>query len=697
MGSWLPDSNASAIPNWLSYTKVHYAIQGDDLYIAQAYVERIDINRRVPERILGSGYDMSPDWQTMDIVPPTSKVNDLPLYSKFSGFDLSWSAQSFGLADLANFDLDYRFTSDQDWFPFTQETTETHTIAQFENPGETVFFRSRARDQANNLEAWPASDQGDASTTLYTWQLQGLVTDNRGYPFRLIPVSAEPAPLNSVSTDRDGKYSAYLASEENLELQVSQPGFGSWPVSRVAVNSDQTFDLTLPPKNNLILNSSFEETALEGWETAGSIRPNRDGSKSHSGTYSARLGKAYEFNAVNITNSYEISEFPEIVRDIDGQLYSIWNEYGYPSKLVYSIQETDSTWTEPASIMDYSNGTDVMVSPDGTLHVVGATGDTNKISIDYSSKPLAEEWTSPIRIIGPLPIIYPINPPSLAVDGQGTIHVVWSENNGIIYTSKAQDTSWSTPQLIIPSGSFPQLAVDSSDNLHLIWIDKEEFYDLFYSKKLPGGEWLPPENFTNDQAGSFGQRLAVGPDDRVHVSWIQDDTKVEYIERFPDGSWSNSTTLYDSIPNFPLNQTLMVSPDDYVHIVWTQYDAESAYRVRYPDGVWSGKVELNQGSKSWGTNVWADNDGLGQVVWAEDYPSHTYTDVYYTPVEIPRFNDTVLKQTIHLPKNIHQPTLSFEYLIDREVEFHRKFSSTDQRHTCPDDLFFISRLGATLD
>lgn len=118
----------------------------------------------------------SGNWSyILDRTPPTSAVTSLPSSSPPS-FTVNWSG-SDNAAGLASYDVQYQQDggSWQNWLTQTTETSSNFTG----NNGHTYGFRSRARDLAGHVEAWPAS--ADATTTID----------------RAIP----PAPLNFRATD----------------------------------------------------------------------------------------------------------------------------------------------------------------------------------------------------------------------------------------------------------------------------------------------------------------------------------------------------------------------------------------------------------------------------------------------------------------------------------------------------------------
>ncbi len=117
------------------------------------------------------GYPRSPDASTtIDTTPPASAVEDLPAY-RGASFTVSWAGQD-GASGVASYDIQVCAGECngptgggqgtwQDWLTQTTALSATFSGGQH---GKPYAFRSRARDYAGNLEAWPA--RADASTTI---------------------------------------------------------------------------------------------------------------------------------------------------------------------------------------------------------------------------------------------------------------------------------------------------------------------------------------------------------------------------------------------------------------------------------------------------------------------------------------------------------------------------------------------------
>ena len=147
---------------------------------------------------------------TVEALPPQSQMQTLPVYAP-QGVTVSWSGSDSGGSQIANYDVQYRMGVSGTWTDFQMGTT--NTSAPFSGqPGQTYYFRVRARDTAQNVQPWPAGD-GNAQTTLYSWAITGKASDNRGTPVAGMAVATTPGALSGSASDDSGAYAAYVATK----------------------------------------------------------------------------------------------------------------------------------------------------------------------------------------------------------------------------------------------------------------------------------------------------------------------------------------------------------------------------------------------------------------------------------------------------------------------------------------------------
>lgn len=124
------------------------------------------------DRANNTGSSTSKTW-LVDLTAPASTVAVLAVTYEATGFTVAWSgsdADATGSTTLASgiasYDIQYKINAG-DWTNWINATTSTSTVFSLAIAnGQSIYFRSRARDSAGNLENWPAGNNGDTGTTI---------------------------------------------------------------------------------------------------------------------------------------------------------------------------------------------------------------------------------------------------------------------------------------------------------------------------------------------------------------------------------------------------------------------------------------------------------------------------------------------------------------------------------------------------
>lgn len=153
-------------------------------------------------------------WELgIDRTAPASAVLALPATSGPS-FTVSWSG-SDATSGIANYDVQYRDGATGNWVDWLVATT--NTSANFSGADlHTYYFRSRARDVAGNIEAWPTTANGDAYTEVRPSAPSDLIFADG---FESGNLSAWTASVNSASMTV--LPSAALAGSQGLQVSIS--------------------------------------------------------------------------------------------------------------------------------------------------------------------------------------------------------------------------------------------------------------------------------------------------------------------------------------------------------------------------------------------------------------------------------------------------------------------------------------------
>lgn len=356
--------------------------------------------------------------------------------------------------------------------------------------------------------------------------------------------------------------------------------------------------------------------------------------------------KVVSVPVTNISHNAGDSLGPRLAIDREDGLHLAWFDLtAGDNDIFYSAKASGGTWTDAFNISDNptpSRSPSIAVDSQGTVHVVWQDFAPGNYDIFYSQKPKGGNWSTPYNVSN--------NPedstaPSVAVDGQGIVHVAWQQDVSgtpdIFYSSRAVDGTWATPVNVSNNSGEsdnPSLAVDAQRNVHLVWFDKTPGNeDIFYATKPNGGTWSTPVNISNNTGDSEYPVLAADSQGTVNVAW-QDNTpgnwEIFYSSKPAGGSWSTPFNISrnSSSSGFP---TIAVDDSNNVYLAWhdnspniTQDLYEIFYVSKPKGGDWSSPVNISGTSvKSGDPSIGVDSHHTVHVAWSE-YLQNNWDVVY---------------------------------------------------------------------
>ena len=235
--------------------------------------------------------------------------------------------------------------------------------------------------------------------------------------------------------------------------------------------------------------------------------------------------------------------------------------------------------------------------------------------------------------------------PSIAVDSDDCLHVVWS-GNYLVYPANSQiwyayyDGSWSTPIRISTGEGMDQnvqlapcIAVDGEGCLHVVWSGSSpdfDYYDyqVWYTKF--DGSWSEPVRLSTypsmNLAPHYDTCIAIDSNNYLHVVWWDAGTTVHIWYVKYDGSWSEPiwlSTLEGMGGTRGQNHPcIAVDPNDYLHVVWS--GRSTSYPTNYQ--IWYRRFVT-----SWG-NIIRLSTFLGMNEYQQRNPSISIDDKHYLHV-----------------------------------------------------------------
>ncbi|MFC1799804.1 FlgD immunoglobulin-like domain containing protein, partial [Candidatus Eisenbacteria bacterium] len=317
----------------------------------------------------------------------------------------------------------------------------------------------------------------------------------------------------------------------------------------------------------------------------------------------------------------------------------VQNPDGYSDTLPGGFTVLLSPWGDDLRLTDddaesslsQSNARSVAVDSQGHLHVVWSDNRDGNREIYYKSFDGAA-WSADLGSTDP----------GIAVDGNDNLHVVWNDyrhSDYEIYYKRFDGASWGADTRLTSTGGdsrYPSVAVDALNRIHVVWQDKRggERTKNIYFRLHDGMTWQAEENIASDVPGSQTPAIAVDGNNHAHVAWRQDygDSARLYYKKFNGSAWGEEDMLaagrldWDP-PNPP---TITTDHLNQVHVAWDDY-LDGSYEVFYrifDGGAWSPRErvsgEFHNSSKA---SVVVDNSGSVHMIWVDRQDGNN--EIYY--------------------------------------------------------------------
>lgn len=548
-------------------------------------------------------------WQAMTTVenrPPQSQMRPLRPYER-NGVQVQWSGQDIGGSDLLGFDVQYRRDDQIGWSNWLTSTLATSAVFHGQT-GVRYHFRVRAVDMAYNEEPW-REGQGDAWTTLYGWKLTGTVTDIRGAAVAGVQPLTVPAGFLSQTTDARGEFTVYGHAGVNTVMATWQKqGYGEPAPIRFDAAKDARVRIVMPPLENRVRNGDFEDGISTGWTLRG--REN-DGigitASSHTGDKAALIGcQARPFTAEETVPRQDRQiNYPEQIQFLVDKnnnihlLQRFYDSFGW--KIRYSRRDA-SGWSAIENVINTQNSINqitMFLDKQNNPHIITVILDFEHHSyyrIFHIRRLSSGIWTIP-QLIAEFSI-YPPRIDFVAVDSKNVIHILFSRSN-LYYTNNQNNGNWSNIIEIIENINNFSTIIDDNDNIHLLFLENEK---LMYIQRNTNGFWTQKQEIYD--FGYYDQFFYSIKNDKnggIHFLWWTQtsDNQLFYAYRHPNGTISQPIHVNAFYPIRLYEDAVMtVSQDGHVYIFWTSAnDNNILYIQKRPDGSWTSIERLPYNDK----------------------------------------------------------------------------------------------------
>ncbi|MEM2976734.1 MAG: CARDB domain-containing protein [Thermoplasmata archaeon] len=274
----------------------------------------------------------------------------------------------------------------------------------------------------------------------------------------------------------------------------------------------------------------------------------------------------YDKNGNNVVPQYNVPQGaqyphnPSIAVSRNDLVHIIYEDYrwGYSAEgIAYAQINVDGTLIKDGvRISDpgwYCEGSTLTTDYSSNVHVTFYASNLGIFhgKLDRNGNPVPD---APPQMLYKLGTFWTHGPPYIGCDGLGGVHIIFNtagggtsaagdcmymklNNNGVKLAAGPDENG-----IRLASGTcrgFPYIAGDSMGNAYAIWSDTRDGTPKIYYLKIENGH----ENDTNlpdraicltpDTAGAFEPKLAVDPDDNLHVVWKdQRDGNYEIYYKF---------------------------------------------------------------------------------------------------------------------------------------------------------------------
>jgi RTX calcium-binding nonapeptide repeat (4 copies) len=224
------------------------------------------------------------------------------------------------------------------------------------------------------------------------------------------------------------------------------------------------------------------------------------------------------------------AESPRVAMDRLGNAVAVWHvsTTGRDSLVQASIRPAGGAWSAPQVLSDPSEpafGADVSIQA-GRMTVAWVARDQFRPVIQTATRTLADPWTPPVTISGPVGGAYE---PTVAMDDKGGAVAAWQWWDGsyrrIEAAVRSSDGAWTKPEELSAPGhtaTAPIVAMDAAGNAVAAWIRSNGIAPAAQTAtRSAGGVWSLPRNLSRRGRNAASLDLAMNRRGDAVVSWVQ--------------------------------------------------------------------------------------------------------------------------------------------------------------------------------
>lgn len=328
----------------------------------------------------------------------------------------------------------------------------------------------------------------------------------------------------------------------------------------------------------------------------------------------------------SIPEEIAVGADPNLVVDDAGNAYVAWVA-GF-SEIYFSERATDGTWASPVHINDQSTGAqnNPVIGRDssGRLAIAWEDSRSGNADIFVATRTITGTWLPDERAHGSSSAHQ--RRPALTVQGDGTLHVAWSDyRHGTsaprIYAATRSTSGTWAPETRVDDRSGAQdyaaiAADDSSGTLTVVWRQTSNT-TLFAATRAAGGAWSP------STALGTGGAVALTEDGTTPVAFWPEGSEI-YSRDLAPGSWGAIERLSHPLGGgWQYDPAIGVDGGGTLYALWQDRRSNIGYDLyfatRPPAGAWGVNERVNPvtGTVTSAPSVVVTLDGANAVVWSD--------------------------------------------------------------------------------
>ena len=279
-------------------------------------------------------------------------------------------------------------------------------------------------------------------------------------------------------------------------------------------------------------------------------------------------------------------------------------------------------WTTPVNISNTpgcSQQSALAIDGQGHVHVVWTDDTSGSNDILYRNYN-GETWSPTINLSNDAT---DSERSDIVIDSPGRIHVVWKNHHlGEVFWTYCDGLSWKSPINISNNSGYstcPRLTADDSGKVYVVWHDIQGQSDIYFSI-YDGSSWSEPQNITDDSVDSSYPDIAVDSSRNVHLVWMNYGPDIEvFYSRYDGSMWSNRVNISNRA-GYSVDPKIDLYSQNNPHVVWEERkDGLHIYYSSYDGFEWTASEELSTGDRNTRPAIAIDPGNKIYVMWTKGF------------------------------------------------------------------------------